>query len=1121
MYRARIGLHYHKHFKVKGIKHFTSFEFLVMLSIILLRCGDVHPNPGPLYTGSNSSDEHSSSDSSINDSTLRYYDLIQEKFSVVHYNVHSLQHKVSLLESELSSFQVLCFTETWLNNSITDDSIHMSDYKPPFRRDRQDDSHGGICVYVKENLFAKRRNDLEPQDIECVWIEISLNRKKMLIGTFYRPPTSPASTLTSIETSIGLACDTNISDILIVGDFNLDVLKRASGNKINSICYQFNLYNLIEEPTHFFADSSSCIDLILTSNKNSILLSGVGDPFLEQNIKYHCPVFCIFEFCKNVPKTFTRHIWLYDKGNFNGLRNALSQTDWETIKHPNIDTYAKQFSEHILNTAKKFIPNKNVTIRETDPPWLTSKIKKMKRKRKRLYDKYMQLRTETNHDNYKMYRNKVTNEIRKSKKSVTDKISSKLRDTNLQPKDYWRTLKQFIKPQQRSSIPPLNADGIILDDDTDKANFLNDYFTQQTSLDDTHASLPATPLENNSTLNSILITRGEVQEILKYLKVGKAVGPDTISNKLLKELSTPLSSPLCDLFNFSLRRGQFPNSWKEANITPIHKKDDPSDVSNYRPISLLNTIGKVFEKIVHKHVFNFFRDNNILTSLQSGFLPGDSTVNQLVDLYNTFCKALDDGKEVRAIFCDISKAFDRVWHRGLLYKLRRAGITGSLLSWFSNYLQDRKQRVVLPGASSNWSTVQAGVPQGSILGPLLFLLYINDIVVDIQSSIRLFADDTSLYIIVDDPLGAAVTLNSDLSKIHRWASQWLVKFNPSKSESLLFSRKVNKLYHPPVTMNYQEVTEVTSHKHLGIYFSNQCTWHEHIEYVKKKAWQRIYIMRRCKFQLDRKSLQTIYFSFIRPLLEYADVVWNNCTQYEAEDLELIQNEAARIVTGATRLASVESLLTETGWESLSDRRRKHKLIMFYKMKNSLCPEYLSSLIPTSVGSSVGYSLRNANDIKTIKANSELYHKSFLPSTIREWNDLPRTVRDSPSLANFKHQLNSNLIAPPAYYLTGNRSDQINHTRIRTRSSALNQHLFARNIVPSNLCACGGIESSRHYLLECNLYQAIRIDMLATISTICIPSIDILIYGSPDVSINDNTVIFKAVQRFISKSKRFC
>ena len=160
-------------------------------------------------------------------------------------------------------------------------------------------------------------------------------------------------------------------------------------------------------------------------------------------------------------------------------------------------------------------------------------------------------------------------------------------------------------------------------------------------------------------------------------------------------------------------------------------------------------------------------------------------------MYNTFCKALDDCKEVRAIFCDISKAFDRVWHRGLLYKLRRAGITGSLLSWFSHYLQDRKQRVVLPGASSNWSSVQAGVPQGSILGPLLFLLYINDIVEGIHASIRLLADDTSLYIIVDDPLDAAITLNSDLSRIHRWASQWLVTFNPPNSESLLFTRKVN------------------------------------------------------------------------------------------------------------------------------------------------------------------------------------------------------------------------------------------------------------------------------------------------------------------------------------------
>ena len=414
----------------------------------------------------------------------------------------------------------------------------------------------------------------------------------------------------------------------------------------------------------------------------------------------------------------------------------------------------------------------------------------------------------------------------------------------------------------------------------------------------------------------------EVESVLKSLQIGKAAGPDSIDNRLLKELAQPLSSPLADLFNYSLSSGRVPTIWKQANITPIYKKDDPSDVTNYRPISLLSTIGKVFEKIIHKHVFNFFRENNILTRLQSGFVPGDSTVNQLVDIYNTFCKAMDEGKEVRAIFCDVSKAFDRVWHKGLLYKLSSVGIIGPLLRWFSNYLDNRQQRVVLPGVHSPWSPVRAGVPQGSILGPLLFLLYINDIVESINSSIRLFADDTSLYIIVENPVEAAYQLNSDLSKIHQWATKWLVTFNPSKSESIIFSRKLNKPHHPQLVMNQQNINEVKSHKHLGIVFSNDCTWHEHLEYVKKKAWNRINVMRKLKFKLDRRSLQIIYFTFVRPLLEYADVLWDNCTQYEINDLEKIQNEAARIVTGATKLVSINSLCTETGWETLSLRRKK-------------------------------------------------------------------------------------------------------------------------------------------------------------------------------------------------------
>ena len=290
-----------------------------------------------------------------------------------------------------------------------------------------------------------------------------------------------------------------------------------------------------------------------------------------------------------------------------------------------------------------------------------------------------------------------------------------------------------------------------------------------------------------------------------------------------------------------------------------------------------------------------------------------------------------------ALICDVSKAFDRVWHKGLLYKLESIGISDNLLLWFSDYLSERKQRVVIPGATSSWKSIKAGVPQGSILGPLLFLIYINDIVDDIHSCIRLFADDTSLYIIVDNPIQAAETLNADLAKIHAWASKWLVTFNPSKSESIILSRKTNKPLHPPLIMDQQVINEVTSHKHLGLIFSNDCNWHEHIDYIKSKAWSRINIMRKLKFQLDRKSLETIYISFIRPLLEYANVVWANCTQYESEELEKIHNEAARIVTGATKLVSIELLEADTGWESLAARREKHKLIQYYKMDNELTP----------------------------------------------------------------------------------------------------------------------------------------------------------------------------------------
>lgn len=752
---------------------------------------------------------------------------------------------------------------------------------------------------------------------------------------------------------------------------------------------------------------------------------------------------------------------------------------------------------------------------------MNSNIKLHIRKRKRAYKKAKHTNSQFQWQKFKKLRNKVITMIRESKQSCYDIIENKLKSNTLSSKDWWSTLKSVISPNSNTSIPPLEKEGIIISDELEKANALNDFFREQTLVDDNNAEIPTiAPYDVDSELNTLTITQDEIESVLKSLPTGKAAGPDGINNRILRELATELSVPFCSLFNQSLLQGEFPDCWKLSHVCPIPKGGDRSALSNHRPISLLCTPEKTFERIVFKHLYNHLNHNNILTSLQSGFIPGDSTVNQLTYLYNTFCHALDSGKEVRVVFCDISKAFDRVWHEGLLLKLEAAGITGNLLSWFRSYLTNRKQRVVIPGVQSKWNNIRAGVPQGSILGPLLFLLFINDIVVDIGSNIRLFADDTTLFIIVENPTTAAQLINLDIDKIVKWAKTWLVTFNPTKTESLLISRKLIRPNHPPLFMENQPIAEVETHKHLGIFFAKDCTWHKHIDYVKEKTWKRINTMRKLKFKIDRKSLEIAYFTFIRPLLEYGDVIWDNCTQYEKQELDKIQNEAARIVTGTTKLISIQALYDETKWETLESRRKKHKLILFYKMFHNIAPTYLSSLVPSTINSLSNYNLRNANDTQTIDSRTSQYFNSFLPSAIREWNNLPLDTRNCDSVNSFKRRLNGGRSAVPKYYYTKNRRLQIIHTRLRTKCSSLNNDLFLKHITDSPLCRCGSIENAEHFLLTCPLYRVQRAELMDIVSNQTYVTLDTLLFGNDTLSVHTNILIFEAVQKYINDTKRF-
>ena len=423
-----------------------------------------------------------------------------------------------------------------------------------------------------------------------------------------------------------------------------------------------------------------------------------------------------------------------------------------------------------------------------------------------------------------------------------------------------------------------------------------------------------------------MLTPLEVESTLQTLKVGKASGPNGLNNLILRELSSQLASPFCSLFNQSLRLGIMPASYKEANVCPVPKKGDLSVTSSYRPIYLLNSESKVFEKTIFKHLYNHLQENNMLSSFQSGFIPGDSTINQLTYLYHTFCETLDSGTEVRPSSVTSAKPLivfgthdsytnlkQPVSKRRFLTGSKVISLTDDNVLFFKVYL--------LSGTLSEQVCLRDGIySRASSLSS-----FHNDIVNGIDSNIRLFADNTSLFIIVDNAPYAAACLNFDFDRITRWTATWLVTFNPSKREALLLSRKLNDIHHPTLYMENVQIQEVKSHKHLGLHLSSDCSWHQHISYIKDKAWLRINIMRKLIFKLDRKSLETIYTTSIRPLLEYGDNIWDNCTQTEKYELDKIQNEAARIATGATKLVSINNLYKEICWESLQKRRNDHKL----------------------------------------------------------------------------------------------------------------------------------------------------------------------------------------------------
>ena len=553
-----------------------------------------------------------------------------------------------------------------------------------------------------------------------------------------------------------------------------------------------------------------------------------------------------------------------------------------------------------------------------------------------------------------------------------------------------------------------------------------------------------------------------------------------------------------------------------------------------------------FEKIAFNNLYSYLNANNLITKNQSGFRPGDSTTNQLLYLVNEIHQAFENPKslEVRAVFLDISKAFDKVWHEGLIFKLKQNGVSGSLLMYFQNYLDNRKQRMVLIGSCSSHSVVKSGVPQGSVLGPLLFLIYINDLERNIKPNIKFFADDTMLFSIVKDPTISANNLNHDLGIIQQWAYQWKMEFNPDPTKQateVLFSCKKSSPNHPQLIFNGIAVAKVNYQKHLGLIIDSRLSFEKHLNEKIIKVKKKFGILKHLSKFLPLKTLDQMYKALIRPHLDYCDIIYHIPSRQNQpplgvtlnsamEKVERIQYQSALAISGAWHGSSRTKLYEELGWESLSDRRTGRRILQIHKIFNNKTPSYLNEKLPPNCRALFSGNTRNT--FHEIICKSNRYMNSFFPDAISSWNIFIKHFDDVPSFDIVKKHINT-FFRPMTSNIFGTH-DPVGLRylfQLRLSLSPLRSHKFRHNFTdtPSEICRCNqGIEDTNHFFLSCPNYVTQR----ATLTTSVINILQknnlnylgnqskLYLYGHPSIISADNRKLLYSTIKYIKATLRF-
>ena len=737
------------------------------------------------------------------------------KIKIAHVNINSVTAPGRLDELDLflndHSIDILALSETKLDDTVHHSLFNLPNFHAPHTKHRTRHG-GGVALYTRNHMTTSRLHELESPEEEWIWTKTKVNNEIILTCGLYLPPNLTQDRLDrfidNFTNSVTAAQRFPDATIIILGDFNIGNIYLPSNVthsgttafdvKLNDTFESLGLTQLILTPTRNANTLSNLRDLLVTNNPQMIEKSGILPPFSHLD---HFPIFANLNIEKELSiRSQERIIWDYTRTDIDRLILTLRQTNWDFIERKNIDDATEQFTRIILKAASDTIPTKTIKTRQNDKIWMTPELKRHMRQRDKLFRLARQRQTQEAWLKWRTQRNKTTALNRRLKQNELQKHINKLVEHKQDPHKYHKILKTLIGRNKSDTIPPIeNEDHEIISNNLQKANLMNDYFVSQTNLDTSNLSLPVyhdDPNQNTGAvpaLNEIQVTESQVLKMLNSLDENKSTGPDKLPTKLIKMVSILIVTPLTSLFNKSLSLGIFPKQWKEAQVTPIFKRNgSPSDLKQYRPISLLSCLSKVLEKLVFSAVYSHLSSGNLLSEKQSGYRPHHSTEIQLTYLTHNIYKNLDEGRDVTAVYLDISKYFDKIWHDGLLHKCKHEFfISGTLLSWLKSYLTERQQKVRIDDNFSLTKTINSGVPQGSVLGPLLALMYLNGLTKEVTNDILLYADDTSIHASHDkhDKDTVRRSLQKDLDAIDRYGRQWAITFNSSKTVQQTFTRK--------------------------------------------------------------------------------------------------------------------------------------------------------------------------------------------------------------------------------------------------------------------------------------------------------------------------------------------